>query len=566
MAVRETKKSYKTELKISLIKNTLMHILIVSVFGCLGALALYFFSSGMTLQNDSTKIGTHIDNAIESYSNILLDEYEIDYFEKIKTDRDILRKEYYKYLDLVKKMPLKADFYLFNNTFDIVLQSQYPADFALSSEQTTKQWSTFGKIWSNPVEVVVDFSMDFRGMSGLSDLIVGKGIVVNNVVIGYIVFCIDEKTISEYTSLVTTDIVVAHASSSILSFSNMKYTQLHEFAEYDFDKHSLVGNTFFYKTKTKYGNFQILSFLDISEVKTTAIIIFVSMMLFLAVIFFVLIKASNKFSIQKTQYLDEIIFTFRQVEREGLNKRMREFDIIEFDEISQEYNKMLDDIQRLMNANEEKTQENYVSVIKQLEMQFNSHFLFNTLENIRFMISNMPQEAMNCIVNLSEILRYSINNDNQYVTLQEDVKYTKRYLEILQLRFGERLSYSIDIPENVNSFIIPKLIIQPIIENAVKYAYDKKDALTLNMSAKAYKKKLIINISDDSVGMSTTDLKKIRHNLNSEVNTSNHIGLYNVNKRLRLIYGKGYGVEIHSEKNIGTTVTLTCGNMEKNND
>ena len=141
----------------------------------------------------------------------------------------------------------------------------------------------------------------------------------------------------------------------------------------------------------------------------------------------------------------------------------------DFDIVVSAYNHMVNSLQRLMAQNEARAKANAVSEIRQLEAQFHPHFIFNTLENIKFMVKLNPEAAMKMIVDLSSILRYGINNLAQQVTLTEDWQYTTRYLEIMKYRFGKRLQCEFDIRVDMDTVIIPKLIFQPILENAIKY-------------------------------------------------------------------------------------------------
>lgn len=559
----KAKKSYKEELRSSLIKNSLLHILIICVFCVVLIFSFLAVNMRSTVVGDGNDSSGVLKNVINTYSDVLLEEYEESYFYDLQMDREFLSQEYKRFLQITDNAEISANFYMFDANFNVVLQSQYPADYELSTQQRTKEWTTFGMIWSYPDEVIVEISNEFLGEYKYNDLVIGKAIKSGDEIIGYIVFCIEEaELIEKFSAVYSSDIIIMNKNNSVLASTNISFEDLVKQSVADDGKIIYLDKTLIYKSSILDGDFQVYALSDISIFGIALVVALVSIMLFLSVIIFVMIRVSNKFSIQKTQYIDEILETFKHVENGRLDKHMREFDIMEFDEISQAYNKMIDDIQQLMEINEKKTYENFISEIKQLELQFNSHFLFNSLENIRFMIAIAPKKAMECIVNLAGMLRYSIETNVRYVSVEEDLFQVQRYLEIIKLRFGERLNYSINISKYAKSILIPKLIIQPIIENAVKYAYGEKEKLFIDISVKTKRGDLVITVKDDGVGMNKEELFAIRENLTQDENKSKHIGLFNVHRRLQLICGESYGLTISSVKDKGTVVELNCRSLE----
>ena len=198
-----------------------------------------------------------------------------------------------------------------------------------------------------------------------------------------------------------------------------------------------------------------------------------------------------------------------------------------------------------------------MAIVQMMESQFNPHFLFNTLESIRYLVKFNPKVADKTVVNLSKLLRYSIQNTVDTVRFKEEFDFVKRYIEIMKVRFGERLEFNDNIPDEVKVVSVPKMIIQPIVENAVKYGFGE-DVEVLNVEISAYTEsgKVYITVRDDGVGIERELLKELVVNLKEKYNLSDHIGLYNVHKRIELLYGTEYGVEINSERNKGTEVVL----------
>src|SRR5699024_7582755 len=117
--------------------------------------------------------------------------------------------------------------------------------------------------------------------------------------------------------------------------------------------------------------------------------------------------------------------------------------------------------------------------IKQLEAQFNPHFLYNSLETIKYLIDLDPKQATRMILNLNHLLRYSIDVTKHEVTLEEDIENVKKFLEIIKTRLDERFAYEINISEEVQKTKIPRLLIQPLIENSVKHGFQVKEDLNI---------------------------------------------------------------------------------------
>lgn len=259
---------------------------------------------------------------------------------------------------------------------------------------------------------------------------------------------------------------------------------------------------------------------------------------------------------KKTKSIDSILSTIQDVKEgryKGYNKLAEED---EFEYINYYLHEMILSKNHLISKNKEIQIRKTDAEIKQLQMQFNPHFLFNTLENVKFMIRMNPVSAENLLLKLSSILRYSISNTEQDSPLKHDIKYIYDYLEIQKARFDDRLNYSVDIPEELGSCPIPKLIMQPLVENAVKYGIDHVEQLSIKIKVSQIGGNVIIIIADTGIGFPRERLREIRRLLRSPRNTSNHIGIYNVHRRIQLKYGHAFGVRVFSEENRGSLLLI----------
>ena len=268
-------------------------------------------------------------------------------------------------------------------------------------------------------------------------------------------------------------------------------------------------------------------------------------------------RSAGKVADKKTEIIYDLIGALDQVEKGDLDVSLKITSGDEFERIGHSFNTMIGSIRHLLARHQELAKENLLATVQILESQFNPHFLFNTLESIRYMIKFGPGEAEKMLVSLSRMLRYSIQNGKDVVTVKEEMDFISRYLQVMLYRYGDRLRYSIDLEEGSRNASIPRMALQPIVENSIKYGFgEDRDCLEIRISTRIQNEVLSVIILDDGVGISTELLEKLKANLDQGQNQTDHIGIYNVHKRIRLVYGSGYGVGIDSEMEKGTVVTL----------
>lgn len=196
-----------------------------------------------------------------------------------------------------------------------------------------------------------------------------------------------------------------------------------------------------------------------------------------------------------------------------------------------------------------------------LQAQISPHFLYNTLENIRWRAMDICQgdnEVSQIILNLSEMLRNSLDIEQQIITVEQEVRNAKLYVEILQLRYEDKLKVIWEIDENIQSYPIVKVSLQPVIENSIYHGI--KPLRTQGViTIRAYQKEehLIVEVEDNGVGMSEAERKSLNEDLHKKyVLSEDHIGIRNVNQRLKLLLGDEAGIEVDSRENEGTKVTF----------
>lgn len=192
-----------------------------------------------------------------------------------------------------------------------------------------------------------------------------------------------------------------------------------------------------------------------------------------------------------------------------------------------------------------------------LQAQIKPHFLYNTLDSIIWMAhAGKNEEVVDMTVALAALLRSSIGSGSELVPLREELDHVKSYLTIQKMRYNEKLSYTIEADEDTLSCIVPRLLLQPLVENAIYHGIKvKEEGGSIHVAAMREGGKLLITIEDTGVGMTDEQLAHI-FEPRSDKKHSTGIGVYNVEERIRIHYGEKYGMKFFCEAGKGTTVLI----------
>ena len=194
---------------------------------------------------------------------------------------------------------------------------------------------------------------------------------------------------------------------------------------------------------------------------------------------------------------------------------------------------------------------------KVLNIQINNHFLFNTLNAVAGMaIKENAFETYQSIIDISKMLRYTSSNENQFVKLKSELQYIQNYTNLQKLRYGERLSVNIDISPDINEKSIPFNCLEPIVENCFIHGFkDMKKGMKLNIIGSLDKNNIVIEISDNGIGINHQALMQLRNKI-TEYEKYEIRGLMMTFSKLRLFYGNNFNFTIESSECDGTTVKL----------
>lgn len=243
-------------------------------------------------------------------------------------------------------------------------------------------------------------------------------------------------------------------------------------------------------------------------------------------------------------------------------------------ELATEVGSLLDKIRQLISDNIERQMQTQRSEIRALQNQINAHFIYNVLEAIKMMAEIEEQyDVADAVTSLGKLLRYSMKWDSSHVKLDAELEYIRNYITLMNLRFDYVIGLRIDVPQKLLAQTLPKISLQPIVENAVVHgaaALASDSTIAVSGELDAEQKRYCIRITDEGKGMDEQGLARLRRQIAGQEPTrstsGNGIGLKNVQDRLHLFFGEEYGLQVESKPGIGTTVVVTLPYREKGDE
>lgn len=231
----------------------------------------------------------------------------------------------------------------------------------------------------------------------------------------------------------------------------------------------------------------------------------------------------------------------------------------EIDHLQESFKHMADEITSLMERIQEREKQKRALEVNFLRAQINPHFLYNTLFSIRCAVEvGKNEQAAKMLSAFIDLLRSTLAVKNTTIPLSDELETTRKYLVVQKLRYGEKINYEIEMPKDTEDCMVPPLILQPLVENAIFHGLEaKSEAGTVIIESAFQGNNLLLTITDDGAGMDSETLEKVRASLHQTVIKDAHsIGMSNVHNRIRLNYGEDYGMSIDSFQGMGTTITL----------
>ena len=263
--------------------------------------------------------------------------------------------------------------------------------------------------------------------------------------------------------------------------------------------------------------------------------------------------------------LKEMNRMITQIEAGQFDVRIKVHGFNEISRISESFNHMAERLQGLLTSMVQKEKAQKEAELHALQAQINPHFIYNTLENLRMQCEiDEYYTVADGLAVLGDLLRYSIQWESTKVTLDEELNNIKQYIEIMKMRFSSKLIYRLECGSGVGNILIPKFILQPLVENCFRHGF--KDSIPpwlLNVTVFREQGMLFLGVEDNGMGIDEERLEGIReclrtnHPISNTDRSKNSIGIVNVKQRVELLCPEGSGLDIKSEPGVGTKITVT---------
>jgi two-component system sensor histidine kinase YesM len=285
------------------------------------------------------------------------------------------------------------------------------------------------------------------------------------------------------------------------------------------------------------------------------------LLIFLSVVVFYATKAILK-------RLYKIISAVKQVRTGDLMPSIEVYGNDEVGVLAHNFRQMMKTIDILIKDSVNKEIITKEAELKALKTQIDSHFLYNTLENIRMMaLVEENYMVSDCLAALGDMMRYNMKWNREFVPLNEEISHIKNYIALMTLRYDFEIILNINIDSEFLGREILKLTIQPLVENAVKHGISEKlmsENGSVSISVDIDEEYLYLNVKDNGKGMDINKVQELQNYINGNINKKYGLGLKNVSDRIKLFYGKQYGIMIEAKEGFYTQITLKLPNVIDN--
>ncbi len=232
----------------------------------------------------------------------------------------------------------------------------------------------------------------------------------------------------------------------------------------------------------------------------------------------------------------------------------------EIDELGEGLNMMLDKIEGLLQLVYQEQKSKREAELRIMQQQIKPHFLYNTLDTILWMAEEgASDQIVEVVMALTRLFRIALSQGREIISVEDEIDHVRSYLIIQKSRYEEKFDFEIQCPEELYSLQIQKMILQPLVENAIYHGVKEKSGSgSVRITIESKSGELVLNVTDDGIGISEENLQRIKEGLCHQDHGSDKtaFALYNVNDRIRLTYGENYGITIRSREGEGTVVII----------
>ena len=275
----------------------------------------------------------------------------------------------------------------------------------------------------------------------------------------------------------------------------------------------------------------------------------------------ILLRRSFRLTYSITKPISEILHNIKKVGKgEYKTINVVSADSVEIQELDAGTRKMAGRIEGLLENVRKEQEVQHMTELQLIQAQVNPHFLYNTLESITWMVeAQKNEEAVIMISELAKLLRVSLSRGKTIIPVKDELQHSRSYMNIQLMRYKERFQMEFQTDKEIEDYCIVKLVIQPILENAIYYGVgnmDEDDEGKITVRGEKKEDDIYITIEDNGMGMRKEVLENILKDNNKVPKHGSDVGVINVHSRIQLMFGEQYGLEIYSEPDEGTRVVI----------
>ena len=259
-----------------------------------------------------------------------------------------------------------------------------------------------------------------------------------------------------------------------------------------------------------------------------------------------------------TNPLSRLRAKMKKVEEGNLDVDVKVDALDEVGLLAQSFNRMLKEIKVLIQKIYREEREKKEIELRMLQQQINPHFLYNTLDSLNWVARMQNANNISSVITaLIKLLQTTVHNGNEFIALSEELECVKSYIHIQKFRYGNIFEVRYDVDEGLLDKPVLKLLLQPLVENALQHGLDSVDVGgIITITGRLEGDKMILGVKDNGKGMEPEKIHAIMESSRSKKNSLSRIGIYNVNQRIKLYYGEEYGLQIKSKLGEGTLVEV----------
>lgn len=554
---------------------TLMKVFLISMITmCFLIIAISFIVTTQTIDTKE-KVATYalidrVDNELYIYinymqelSNIIINDHDISTFlDGDQNDKVLKQRIHTQLYNSVKNKSDISTVIILDNNGDFV-SNRNNITINPYSDYKNSSWYTNAIMQPENYHISSSYVQNLIYNEYVWIISLSRAIVINNKVVGVLLIDLNYDVITSvckstslddkgYIYIVDNKGYIVYHPYAQLVYSNIKPEPLN-FSEANYNGFSIDNKQYYISNKNKL-DWQTVCVIYKDKLLKEKLMLIPYYIIIALIFALVIILLSYLISKKITKPISQLQIAMKEVEAGNFDIKAEVDADNEIKELSNNFNIMTAQIKLLIEQNKKDLEQRRISELKVLYAQIKPHFLYNTLESIIWLAENSGQkDIVNITSSLAKLFRTSISITDELVPLQMEIDNVTSYLTIQKIRYKNKLNFEIDLEDGIEQYKVVRLMLQPLVENSIYHGIKpKKGNGTIYIRGWQDIEQFYILIEDDGVGMTSKQLSDI---LNDDKDKSG-IGSKNVNTRIKLCFGKEYGIIYTSSENQGTKAII----------